>query len=62
MSTITSTTSATATGSTTDHHCGWENILSSETVTIAARKQMVVYGEFILDGILNIDGSLILED
>ena len=61
MSTITSTGSSTA-SSGTDHHCSWENILSSETVTISSRKQMVVYGEFILDGILNIDGSLILED
>lgn len=45
----------------TDHHSGWETILVGETVTIVARKQMVVFGAFIQDGTLIIDGTLILE-
>lgn len=45
----------------TDHHSGWENIAAGQTITIEANKQMVVFGVFINDGILNIDGQLILE-
>ncbi len=51
-----------STGSGTDHHSGWREILSGETVTIAARKQMVVFIELINDGTLEVEGDLIIED
>lgn len=49
------------TGSGEDHHSGWFEIVVAQTVNIAARKQMVVFGTFVMDGTLNIDGQLILE-
>lgn len=50
-------------GSTTDndHHSSWYEITSSETVTVAERKQSVVFGELIIDGVQNVDGILLLE-
>ncbi len=49
-------------GSGDDFHACWYNIINSQTVTIISRKQMTVFGEFTLDGVLNIEGQLILED
>lgn len=56
---ITSTSSG---GSSTDHHASWRVISSSQSVTIDASKQMIVFGEFLQDGTLLIEGDLILED
>lgn len=62
MTIINSQIPATSTGgSGTDHHASWFNIQVGETVTIASRKQMIVFGDFTQDGTLNIDGTLILE-
>lgn len=49
-------------GSSTDHHSSWEEITSVETVTVSERKQMVVFGMFILEGVINVDGTLIVKD
>ena len=46
----------------TDHHASWQEIITSQEVTIAERKQMIVFGVFINDGVLNVDGTLIVED
>jgi len=44
----------------TDHHSGYKIIAASTTVTISEDKQMINYGTLIVDGILNIQGDLIL--
>lgn len=49
-------------GSSTDHHASWKEIQTSQTVTVSQYKQMIVFGEFIQDGTLYVDGDLILED
>lgn len=51
-----------ASGSSDDHHSGWFNIISASTVTVSTNKQMVVFDEFTLDGIINVDGQLIIEE
>jgi len=51
-----------STASGLDHHSGFSDIAAGTTVTITASKQMVVFGDFILEGALNIEGTLILED
>jgi hypothetical protein len=45
----------------TDHHSGWYDIQTGQSVTIAERKQMTTWGTLILDGTLIIDGQLISE-
>ena len=47
---------------TTDHHAGWDEIQSGETVVIVARKQMHVFGELLISGTgtLEIDGTLVM--
>lgn len=47
--------------SSTDHHAGWGEILSGETVTIASRKQMRVNGTFSNSGTLINNGTLVLD-
>ena len=44
-----------------DHHSGFKQIGAEQTITIETNKQMTVWGDFKLDGILNIDGELIIE-
>ena len=44
-----------------DHHSGFKQIDADQTVTIETNKQMTVWGDFKLDGILNINGELIIE-
>jgi hypothetical protein len=44
-----------------DHHSGFKQIDAEQTVTIETNKQMTVWGDFKLDGILNINGELIIE-
>lgn len=46
---------------TDDYHSAYDEILSTEDLTIEPRKQMVVHGELILDGNLLIEGNLISE-
>lgn len=45
----------------TDHHSGYNEIISSENITIESRKQMINYGGLKVDGTLNIQGDLILK-
>jgi hypothetical protein len=47
--------------STTDHHSGYYDIISSNTVTVEENKQMTNWGGITIDGILNVDGQLIIE-
>lgn len=54
------TTISIAGASGVDYHAGIDEIILGETITIAARKQMHVHGEFINDGTLIIDGKLII--
>lgn len=44
-----------------DYHSGYYDIISSEEITIEDRKQMTNWGGLIVDGILNVDGQLIIE-
>ena len=46
---------------TDDFHCGYSQIDVGEEITISANKQMVCFGVFVNNGILNIDGAFILE-
>ena len=55
-------TSSGGSGGGEDHHSGWYDISSVSTVTVSANKQMVVFDEFTLDGIINVDGLLIIEE
>lgn len=41
-----------------DFHSGVSEILSTETLVIRARKQMIVFGSLTLDGNLTLDGDL----
>ena len=45
----------------TDHHSGYYFIESSLIVTIEDNKQMTNWGGLTVDGILNVDGQLIIE-
>lgn len=49
-------------GVSEDFHSGWYAIPITSSVTVLNRKQMVVFGELELDGTLNVDGQLVLED
>jgi len=44
-----------------DYHSGYYDIISSEEITIEDRKQMTNWGGLIVDGILSVDGQLIIE-
>ncbi len=41
-----------------DFHSGVSEILSTETLVIRARKQMIVFGELIVSGELILEGDL----
>jgi hypothetical protein len=43
-----------------DFLAGYEHILSSETVTIPQRKQMIVHGFLFLQGLLVINGAQVM--
>ena len=45
----------------TDHHSGWDEIISGQEVEITSRKQMVIFDELKLDGELRIEGKLVVE-
>ncbi len=45
----------------TDHHNGFKLIEETEEITININKQMTNWGELLIEGILNINGDLILE-
>ena len=45
-----------------DHHCGYEHIVSIDTIQIDERKQMVVFDGLNLEGTLELKGTLILRD
>lgn len=51
-----------ADSSTDDFHSGYFEILIGQVVLISARKQMSVFGTFLLDGTIFVEGQLILED
>ncbi len=61
MTTISSRGGVAGSGSGTDHHCGWSYIAPSQIVVIAENKQSVVFGEFINDGEIQIEGTLVIE-
>ena len=44
-----------------DFHSGFYCIELTQEITIETNKQMTVWGDFKLDGILNINGELIIE-
>ena len=44
-----------------DYHSGYYDIITTEEITIEDRKQMTNWGGLIVDGILNVDGQLIIE-
>lgn len=43
---------------TNDIHSGLYDIQSTDTITVEARKQMVIFEELILDGTLVVNGKL----
>lgn len=45
-----------------DIHSGIDHILAVETVTIAERKQMVIFDTLTIEGNLIIDGTLVLRN
>lgn len=45
----------------TDHHSGFYLIESGETIEVERNKQMTSWGGLLVDGILEIDGQLIIE-
>tara|TARA_Y100000593_G_scaffold76224_1_gene140794 strand:+ start:911 stop:1114 length:204 start_codon:yes stop_codon:yes gene_type:complete len=46
---------------TFDHHSGYYEIQNGLEITIEEFKQMTNWGGLIVDGILNVDGQLIIE-
>lgn len=62
MTVISSRGGSTGSGSGDDHHSSWAIITVGQTVTITANKQSVVFGDFVMDGTLLLEGDLILED
>lgn len=46
----------------TDNNFSYESVPENKKLQIPDNHQMVVHGEFHLDGELQLDGSLILED
>ena len=50
---------ASATGE--DHHSGWDNIISGQTVTVSSRKQMRVSGDLQNSGILINNGIVVVD-
>jgi len=51
-----------ATVPSSDHHAGWDYIPSTQTVIVAQYKQMVVFGDFLNDGEIQIEGTLVIEE
>ena len=49
-------------GSAAADNFSYEEILSTETITVPARQQMAVFGALANDGVLNLDGSLVMEN
>lgn len=51
-----------ATLPSTDQHSSWEYIAATQTVTVAQYKQMVVFGDLLNDGELQVEGTLVIEE
>ena len=47
---------------TTEQLFPWEEIISSQTVTIGERQEMSIHGDIIIDGLLDILGTFAQED
>lgn len=45
----------------TDYHSGYYEIVFGVVLNLMAHKQMVVFGGLVIEGVLQIDGQLILE-